>query len=248
MKKLIYAGLAVLVVVFLVYTIATQKNKKDEQAPPPQQNQVENTNTQALHTVTVQDFINTSNYTYIKVGENGKDYWIAVNKMPVDKGETLFFSRSMEMKDFHSTELNRTFSSVFFVDNISKSPNSQSGFVHPEMKKEPEIQKTIDPLTNGKTVKEIFVDANKLNGKIVRIRGKVVKVNSGIMGRNWIHIQDGTSDKGQYDLLVTTSQNAKIGDILVFEGKVAANKDFGAGYKYPVMIEGAKIISENKKL
>ena len=51
MKKLIYAGLAALVVVFLVYTIATQKNKKDEQAPPPQQNQVQETNTQAMHTV-----------------------------------------------------------------------------------------------------------------------------------------------------------------------------------------------------
>ena len=119
MKKLIYAGLAVLVVAFLIFTITTQKNKKNEQ--PPQQNQVQNTNTQAMHTVTVQDFINTSNYTYIKVDENGKDYWIAVNKMPVDKGETLFFSRSMEMKDFHSTELNRTFSSVFFVDNISNN-------------------------------------------------------------------------------------------------------------------------------
>ena len=87
MKKLIYAGLAVLVVAFLIFTITTQKNKKNEQ--PPQQNQVQNTNTQAMHTVTVQDFINTSNYTYIKVDENGKDYWIAVNKMPVDKGETV---------------------------------------------------------------------------------------------------------------------------------------------------------------
>ena len=68
------------------------------------------------------------------------------------------------------------------------------------------------------------------------------------MGRNWVHIQDGTNDKGQYDLLVTSTQNAKIGDVVVFEGKVATNKDFGAGYKYSVMIEEAKIISENKKL
>jgi hypothetical protein len=246
MKKIIYAALAILVVAFLIYTVTTQKNKKNEQ--PPQKSQVQNTNTDAMHTVTVQDFINTSNYTYIKVDENGKDYWIAVNKIPVNKGETLFFSRSMEMKDFHSTELNKTFSSVLFVDNISKSPNSQSGFVHPEMNKEPEIKKKIEPLAGGKTVKEIFTDANELNGKVVRIRGEVVKVNSGIMGRNWVHIQDGTSDKGQYDLLVTSTQNAKIGDVVVLEGKVATNKDFGAGYKYPVMIEEAKIISENKKL
>jgi hypothetical protein len=248
MKKTIflYAGLAVLVVALLVYTFTTQKNKKNEQIP--QQNQVQNTNPEVMHTVTVQDFMNTSNYTYIKVDENGKDYWIAVNKIPVSKGETLFFSRSMEMKDFHSTELNKTFDSVLFVDNIAKSPNSQSGFVHPEVNKEPEIKKKIDPLADGKTVKEVFANANKLNGKVIRIRGEVVKVNSGIMGRNWVHIQDGTNDNGQYDLLVTSTQNVKMGDVLVFEGKVATNKDFGAGYKYPVMIEEAKIISDNKKM
>jgi len=245
-KKIIYGALAVLVVAFLVYTVTTQTSKKNEQSP--QQNQVQNTNPEVMHTVTVQEFINTSNYTYLKVDENGKDYWIAVNKIPVSKGETLFFSRSMEMKNFHSTELNRTFDAILFVDNISKSPNSQSGFVHPEMNKEPEIKKAIDPLANGKTVKEIFADANELNGKVVRIRGEVVKVNSGIMGKNWVHIQDGTNDKGQYDLLITSTQNAKLGDVVVFEGKVATNKDFGAGYKYPVMIEEAKIISENKKL
>ena len=67
------------------------------------------------------------------------------------------------------------------------------------------------------------------------------------MGRNWIHIQDGTSSNGQYDLLVTSNENAKTGDIIVVEGKVATNKDFGAGYKYSVMLEGGKIISGNKK-
>lgn len=151
------------------------------------------------------------------------------------------------MKDFHSTELNRTFASVLFVDGISKSPTGKSGFVHPEMNKAPEIKQKIEPLSGGKTVKEIFANEKELNGKIVRIRAEVVKVNSGIMDRNWIHIQDGTSENGQYDLLVTSSQNAKPGDVLVIEGKVAINKDFGAGYKYSVMIEEAKIINDNKK-
>jgi hypothetical protein len=250
MKKTIYiyVALAVLVVALLVYTVSTQKGKKNEVTTNTQQTQVDSTTPERMHTVTVVDFTNTSNYTYIKVDESGNDYWIAVNKMEVKKGETLFFSKSMEMKNFHSTELNRTFDSVLFVDGIATSPNSQSGFVHPEVNKEPEIKKRIETLPGGKTVKEIFANQSELSGKIVRIRGEVVKVNSGIMNRNWIHIQDGTSDNGQYDLLVTSDQNAKIGDVLVFEGKVATNKDFGAGYKYPVMIEEAKIISENKKL
>ena len=246
MKKIIYAALAILVVAFLVYTINTQKDNKTETQNPEQ---VNNSTTAAMHKVVVKDYINTTNYTYLKVEENGNDYWIAVTKMDVNKGETLYFSKSMEMKDFHSTELNRTFDRVLFVDGISKSPNNQStGFVHPEINKAPEIKQKVEPLAGGKTVKDIFASSNELSGKTVRIRGEVVKVNSGIMGRNWIHIQDGTSNNGQYDLLVTSNQNAKTGDIAIFEGQVSINKDFGAGYKYPVMIENAKIVNENKKL
>ena len=245
MKKIIYAALAIVVVAFLVYTVSTQKNDKTK---PTKQEQVNTSTSPAMHTVKVKDFINTSNYTYIQVEENGNDYWIAVTKMDVKKGETLYFAKSMEMKDFHSTELNRTFDKVLFVDGISKSPNNQNGsFTHPEINKSPEIKQKVEPLEGGKTVKEIFANSNELSGKIVRIRGEVVKVNSGIMGRNWIHIQDGTSDNGQYDLLVTSNENASTGDVVTVEGKVAINKDFGAGYKYPVMIEGAKIIKGNKK-
>ncbi len=243
-KKIIYAALAIIVVAFLAYTIS---NQKDKNAEPEKQEQVNNSTTPTMHTVKVKDFINTTNYTYIQVSENDNDYWIAVNKMDVNKGETLYFAKSMEMKDFHSTELNRTFDKVLFVDGISKSPNSQSGFVHPEMNKSPEIKQKIEPIQDGKTVKDIFANSKELNGKIVRIRAEVVKINSGIMGRNWIHIQDGTSSNGQYDLLVTSNENAKPGDVVTVEGKVAINKDFGAGYKYPVMLEEAKIIKGNKK-
>ena len=244
MKKIIYAGLAIAVVALLYFTIINQKDKKVE---PLKQEQVQNPEA-VMHTVEVKDFINTSNYTYINVSENGSDYWIAVTKMDVKKGETLYFTKSMEMKDFHSTELNKTFDSVLFVDGISATPNKQiTGFVHPEMNPTPEIKEKINPAPGGKTVKEIFADQSELNGKIIRIKGEVIKVNSGIMNRNWIHIQDGTNEKGQYDLLVTSKENAKVGDVVVFEGKVSINKDFGAGYKYPVMVEDAKIISENKK-
>ena len=246
MKKIIYAALAIVVVAFLVYTVSTQKSDKTE--PNKQEQAVNNSTSPKMHTVKVKDFINTTNYTYIQVEENGNDYWIAVTKMDVKKGETLYFAKSMEMKDFHSTELNRTFDKVLFVDGIAKSPNNQDGsFTHPEINKSPEIKQKVEPLPGGKTVKEIFANSNELSGKIVRIRGEVVKVNSGIMGRNWIHIQDGTSSNGQYDLLVTSNENAKTGDIIVVEGKVATNKDFGAGYKYSVMLEEGKIISGNKK-
>lgn len=97
---------------------------------------------------------------------------------------------------------------------------------------------------NAHTVGEIFEDAAALDGKTVRIQGKVVKFSPMIMGRNWIHIQDGSGDpmSNTHDLVVTTSEQVKADDIITLEGVLAANKDFGSGYKYAVIIEKAKIV------
>ena len=107
-----------------------------------------------------------------------------------------------------------------------------------------EIKVEKAPGENSYTVNEIFSMASELNGKTVVIRGKVVKVSPRIMGRNWVHIQDGTGspETNTHDLVITTSQDAEADwDIITMEGVLAANKDFGAGYSYEVIIEDAKV-------
>lgn len=96
---------------------------------------------------------------------------------------------------------------------------------------------------NACTVQEVFAKRKELAGKIVRVRGKVVKYNPSIMGRNWIHIQDGTGEPLQntHDLVVTSASGANVGEILTVEGRLAADKDFGAGYTYAAIIEEAKL-------
>jgi len=96
------------------------------------------------------------------------------------------------------------------------------------------------------TVADIFANKDKLAGKEVTVRGKVMKFSPMIMGRNWVHIQDGTGDaaSGTNDLTVTTSDSVKVGDTVLVKGKLAANKDFGAGYSYDVIIEEAKVTVE----
>jgi hypothetical protein len=103
------------------------------------------------------------------------------------------------------------------------------------------VEKSTAP--NGYTIAELFAKVASLNKQKVTVRGQVVKVNPNIMGRNWIHIQDGTGDpaKQTYDLVVTSSDMAKIGDIITIEGTLAADKDFGFGYKYDVIVENAVI-------
>lgn len=102
--------------------------------------------------------------------------------------------------------------------------------------------KGIKKAEGGKTVQEVISEANALKGKSVAVRGKVVKVNTGIMGKNWLHIADGSGPDGKADLTVTTTANPpKLGDLVTVTGKIAANKDFGAGYKYDVIMEDASI-------
>ena len=82
------------------------------------------------------------------------------------------------------------------------------------------------------------------NGKKVRIRGQVVKFNANIMGRNWLHLQDGTGAAGTNDLTITSAATVNVGDTILAKGVVTTNKDFGFGYKYDVIIEKADVTVE----
>ena len=93
------------------------------------------------------------------------------------------------------------------------------------------------------TVAAINQEKAGLGGKTVSAQGKVVKVNNGIMGRNFVHVQDGSGDaaKGTNNLIVTSKQTANVGDQVAISGVVVVNRDFGAGYSYPLLIEEASI-------
>jgi len=94
---------------------------------------------------------------------------------------------------------------------------------------------------NLKTVAVLNKDKAALAGKTVSAQGKVVKVNNGIMGRNFVHVQDGTGDASNNNLIVTSKDMANVGDQVSVTGVVVVNRDFGGGYSYPLLIEEAKI-------
>ncbi|MGC2166889.1 MAG: hypothetical protein WA632_12860 [Gallionella sp.] len=97
---------------------------------------------------------------------------------------------------------------------------------------------------NLKTVAAVNKNMAKLAGHTVSVKGKVVKVNNGIMKRNFVHIQDGTGDANSNDLTVTSKQTAKVGDEVTVTGVVVLNRDFGSGYSYPLLIEDASIAAK----
>jgi len=92
-----------------------------------------------------------------------------------------------------------------------------------------------------KTVKEILTESAALKGKKVTITGKVIKVNNGIMKRNFVHIQDGTKSGQDDKLIITSNQTATVGQQVVVTGTVVLDTDFGFGYKYPLLIEKSTI-------
>ncbi len=110
----------------------------------------------------------------------------------------------------------------------------------------PSVEVQVEKVTgeDGYSIAEIFSKAPDLNGKQVRVRGKVVKFNPNIMGKNWIHIQDGSGDpmKNTHDMVIVTTAQIQLAEIVVIKGLLAANKDFGFGYKYDAIIEEAMIV------
>jgi len=95
-----------------------------------------------------------------------------------------------------------------------------------------------------KSIAELYQEKDQLKGKQVKLHGKVVKVNNGIMNRNFIHLRDGTGEKGSNDITITSQDTAKVGDEITAVGTVTVDLDFGAGYTYPVIVEKATITKD----
>ena len=106
---------------------------------------------------------------------------------------------------------------------------------------------TVDKASGPNAYRIATLYANqKLDGKKVTVRGKVVKVSSGSMERNWIHLQDGsgTPQKKNHNLVITSKDLPDVGDIVTITGTLIRNKDFGSGYKYDIIVEKAKVIKD----
>ena len=101
---------------------------------------------------------------------------------------------------------------------------------------------SVTPAEGGITISKLLSDKAQYANKTVKINGQVVKFSQDIMKKNWAHLQDGTDASGQFDLVVTTNDMVKVGDVVTFEGKIALDKDFGYGYKYDVLMEDAKVV------
>lgn len=191
-------------------------------------------------------------YCYLRIQTAKGEVWAAVPEAKVEKGAEVTVANPMLMNNFESKTLNRTFPEVFF-GTLGGAPGSASAGSAPATAApagapvpDPVLIAKVDKATgaDARTVAELWTQKGSLKDKPITVRGKVVKYNPGVMGKNWIHLQDGTGAAGSNDLLVTSDTQVKAGDTVLVTGKVAADKDFGAGYKFSILIEDAKIVVE----
>jgi type II secretory pathway pseudopilin PulG len=227
-----------------------QKNpdQKEQQVQQQQENvdMQQSDSVAGQHTAVVQEVLQATSYTYLKVKEADSDYWIAVTKRQIEPGTEISFSGALEMRNFQSKDLQRTFETVYFVSKIDDGgglPESHPSMSMPHQgTPEPEKKEvSIESAQGGVTIGELFANRDSYADKTVRVKGQVTKVNRAIMDKNWVHLQDGTSDSNSFDLTITTTDNVEVGDIATFEGKITLKKDFGAGYYYEVIMEEAKL-------
>jgi hypothetical protein len=236
-------SLFIILAVLVVFSGCVKKNKV-----PTAQNAANS----SMHEVKVEEVIQTSQYTYLKVSENGVETWIAVTRMEAVAGETYYFDKAMEMTNFKSKELNRTFESILFVQEISKQPVAASTMQAPEMPgaathtgKIPDGKKdriSVSPAQGSVSIEDLFKNRANYSGKVIKVKGQVVKINEQVMGKNWIHIQDGSGSADDFDLTITTLDGCKMDEVVTFEGVISLKKDFTHGYFYEVIMEDARLI------
>lgn len=242
-----------------------QEQKAASQAPAAPQ-----ASASALSGTVVETF-DGGGYTYIQFDTGTEQKWAAVGQTTVTVGEKISLKPGPVMKDFHSRTFDRTFPEIIFSSGLAGGNGAAAsagsnfgdalqseglGMMPPAGTMEQVSGGSIQAVTpaqevtiekaegeNGYTVEEVFTQSADLAGKKIKIRGKAVKVSPNIMGKNWIHLQDGTGSPtaNSHDLVITSADIPEKDSIIVIEGVLAKDKDFGAGYKYGVIIEEAVV-------
>jgi hypothetical protein len=209
--------------------------------------------------------LDVSQYSYLRLATASGDAWAAVQKTDKKVGDEVGVANAFPMQNFDSKELNRKFDVVYFgsvagqgetapaatagagaAPGAEAQPNPAAmAAQHQAVATGPDIQvKKVSKASaaDARTVEEIWGQKDKLKGKSVTVRGQVVKFTP-VMGKNFVHLRDGSgsADKKDNDVTVTTADAAAVGDVVTAKGTVILDKDFGAGYAYPVLIEDAKV-------
>lgn len=204
----------------------------------------------------VLEVLHSSGYTYLLLDVDGFKDWVAIPELYVEVGDEVELNPGTQMGEQTSKTLKKTFKQIIYSSgptekyNEKRKVNAHKGadMSAPAPGNKKSEGKIVEGLKvekakseNAYDLAEIFAKRDELQDKIISVRGQVVKVTTGVMNRNWVHIKDGTGENGANKLVVTTKDSANIGDIVTFSGVFHNNVDFGGGYQYAIIMEDAVV-------
>jgi len=204
-----------------------------------------------FHTVKVNEVLQASKYVYLNVTENEEQFWIATRSMEITIGGTYYFKGGLLKTNYENKELNKVFEKIYLISGSLVTANhstSLNGNQNSTPKKQivkptPVPIKTISKkivIKGSMKISELAANPTKYEGKTVQISGVCVKSNPNIMKRNWIHLKDGSKD--DFDLVITSDTFVPEGKVVTIKATVTLNKNFGAGYKYDLILENGTIV------
>lgn len=197
----------------------------------------------------VLETMNSGGYTYVLIETGEAPIWAAGPQTLVQAGDIVEVSQGMPMQQFQSNTLNRTFDVLYFVPAIANLTAPHAAVPAPTQAREnkPVVADiSVAELEPGKNIAWVYANREALANEALSLRGTVVKYNNNILGWNFIHIQDGSGNPadGNNDLTVTSKATTAVGETVVIAGTVTLDKDFGAGYSFPVLVEDATLTAE----
>ena len=200
----------------------------------------------------VLEVLDVEGFTYLRLKTRDGELWAAISSAPVKTGTEVTINDTNLMTNFESRKLNRKFDRIVFGSLAGGAKTATAGGMppgHPAPAAAPvaapaadiKVAKAAGP--EGRTVAEVIAKRTELKDKPVQVRGQVVKFTPAVMGKNWIHLRDGTGSDadGSNDLTVTTQAEAKVGDVVLVKGVARTDRDLGSGYKYKVLVEDATL-------
>lgn len=202
-------------------------------------------------TGTVVETMSSGGYTYARVDRGDDKIWVAAPKVEIRAGEPVRVGQSSPMKEFSSKTLDRKFDVILFAEGMHQGGEGAAAPASPHAAASAPGAPAATPASptaapaqgpaKESNIATVLSEAKTLAGQRVTLRGTVRKSSSGIMGRNWLHVVDPSTPESAPDLTVTTLDTAQVGDKVKISGTVAVERDFGAGYRYAVMLEDATV-------
>ncbi|MDA7978027.1 MAG: hypothetical protein MPJ50_04550 [Pirellulales bacterium] len=193
-------------------------------------------------------------YTIMKLGMGEEEHiWVASPPLQTRIGDLVVVENAALMTDFYSSSLDRTFAEIYFVDAAAVVDQdrkiirkSRPPTAVPTQPAANVNVKSLTPPEGGISIAKLNQSFTELDGQEVKIRGTVVKATPAILGTNWYHIQDGSAEGLQGDVIVTSDDTLETGIVIAVTGVVEINREKGEFMMHEFVVKATNVMTEQE--